>query len=82
MQHFIGLASISWVQFFSTACTVMNINSNSVVQHKVTDTRREAYLSLGEGAGPDVVPSVRRAAGLIDLSSNSQTHRKSKHSVQ
>lgn len=55
----------------------MNISSSDVVYHKVTDQRRRVYLSLGEGVGPDVVPSGRRAAGLINLSNNIQTHSKS-----
>ena len=51
----------------------MNINSSRVVRHKVTDQRRRVYLGLGEGVGPDAVPSGRRAAALINLSNNSQT---------
>lgn len=53
---------------------VMNIKCTNALQHMVTDQRRGANLGLGEGVGPDAVPSGRRrAVAFINLKNNTDT---------
>lgn len=51
------------------------------VKLKVTDQRRRAHLGLGEGVGPDAVPSGRRAAALINLSNSNTAGQKNSPST-